>query len=489
MRAMGSVGTLFAIVNRTSNATAQVEWKLYRTATSGMDEDRKEVTNHAALDLWRQPNKFMTQQEFTEVIQQHLDLTGEAWWVISRNARSSLPLELWPVRPDRMEPVPHPTDYLSGYIYRAPSGEQVPLALNDVVFLRTPNPLDAYRGMGPVQSVLTDLDATKYSAEWNRNFFLNSAEPGGIIEYDKTLSDNEFAEFQTRWGEQHRGVANAHRVALIERGMRWVDRAFSQRDMQFAELRDVSREVIREAFGFPKPMLGATDDVNRANADAAELVFARWLVVPRLERIKQALNHDLLPMYGTTGAGLEFDYCHAVPADREADARDLTAKANAAQALATAGYYGPAIAAAVGLPEIQFGDPDSDADRELLKQIVIGAPSTAPLILPLLGFPLPGQPAAPAAQPEDRLALSAGPLRFGGEVPEIEDAQRWVAVAHTDDDVCDPCLENDGRTYRNRAAAYQDYPGGSGYVHCIGAEYGNKCRCKVVKRRKGGESG
>ena len=30
MRAMGTVGTLFAIVNRTSNATALVEWKLYR---------------------------------------------------------------------------------------------------------------------------------------------------------------------------------------------------------------------------------------------------------------------------------------------------------------------------------------------------------------------------------------------------------------------------------------------------------------------------
>lgn len=59
MRAMGSVGTLFSIVNRTSNATAMVDWKLYRKAKSGMKEDRVEVTSHAALDLWNKPNPFM----------------------------------------------------------------------------------------------------------------------------------------------------------------------------------------------------------------------------------------------------------------------------------------------------------------------------------------------------------------------------------------------------------------------------------------------
>ena len=70
------------------------------------------------------------------------------------------------------------------------------------------------------------------------------------------------------------------------------------------------------------------------------------------------------------------------------------------------------------------------------------------------------------------------------EVPDVEDAMRWEAVATIDDNTCKPCADNDGKVYRNRASAYRDYPGGSGYVHCVGAEYGNECRCKVVKRRK-----
>lgn len=354
MRAMGSVGTLFAIVHRTSNATSQVDWKLWRKSPSGLAEDRQEVPRHAALDLWNRPNPFMPRQEFVEGTQQHVDLTGEGWWVIARNPAVNLPLELWPVRPDRIHPVPDPNEFVSGYIYLGPDGEQVPLKLDEVIQLRMPNPLDVYRGMGPVQSILTELDSTKYSAEWNRNFFKNSALPSGIIEAPNNLSDPEFDELRDRWDEQHRGVAAAHRVAILEGGLKWVDRKFTQKDMQFVEMREISRETIREAFGFPKAMLGATDDVNRANAEAAEVMFARYLVVPRLERIKAALNNDLLPLYGTAGQGLEFDYCDPVPENLELANAERVSKADAASKLTTAGYEPAGVLAAVGLPDIPF---------------------------------------------------------------------------------------------------------------------------------------
>lgn len=353
MRAMGSVGTLFAIVSRLANSTSQVEWHLYRTAKSGRLEDRTEVTSHAALDLWRKANGFMPRQEFVETFQQHLDLTGEAWWVVARDPRSPIPLELWPVRPDRMAPVPDPETFICGYMYTAPDGQQIALDLDQVIQLRMPNPLDLYRGMGPVQAILADLDSSRYSAEWNRNFFRNSAQPGGILQVDRRLDDAEFDELRMRWNEQHRGVANAHRVAILEQAT-WVDRKYTQQDMQFAELRSQNREVIREAFGFPKPLLGSVDDVNRANAEAGEVVFARWLIVPRLERIKAALNYDLLPLFGPTTQGLEFDYCSPVPEDEEAENAELTARSNAAAALAAAGWEPDDVLHAVGLPPMRW---------------------------------------------------------------------------------------------------------------------------------------
>jgi HK97 family phage portal protein len=363
LQAYGSVGTLFAIVSMLAEATSKAEWKLYRTSATGQDADRVEVTRHQALEVWNRPNPFYTRQEFIETVQQHVDLTGEGWWLVGRNELATFPMQLWPVRPDRMSPVPDPKSFLSGYVYHSPDGEKVPLGIEDVVQLRMPNPEDPYRGLGPVQSLLTDLDSARLSAEYNRNFFLNSAEPGGIIEVDRRLSDPEFDEMVERWREQHQGVSRAHRVAILEQG-RWVDRKYSMRDMQFTELREVSREVIREAFHFPKSMLGAVDDVNRANAESGEVAFARWLIVPRLERIKQALNVNFLPMFGTAGQGLEFDYIDPTPADRELEIKELSARAEAARELVTAGFAPDDVLSAVGLPEMRFQPPVATREAE-----------------------------------------------------------------------------------------------------------------------------
>lgn len=358
MQAFGQVGTLFAIVTKCANATSQVEWKLWRKAKSGKIEDRTEVTVHLALNIWNKPNDFFPRQEFIETFQQHHELTGEAWWVIARDPRSDLPLELWPVRPDKMAPVPDKDDFIVGYVYTGPKGEQIPLKVNQVIMLRSPNPLDPYRGMGPVQTILPDLNASNMAAQYVANFFTNSAEPGGIIEVEKRLSDDEFDEMTTRWREQHQGVSNAHRVAVLEQG-KWVDRKYSMKDMQFTELRTTTSEIIREAFGFPKPLLGTVDDVNRANAEAAEYVFAQWLIVPRLERIKAALNNDFLKLFYPPGAipDVEFDYETPVPENKEFEAVDRKSKADTVQVYVGLGFDVPEVLEMLDLPALKWTKP------------------------------------------------------------------------------------------------------------------------------------
>lgn len=477
LNAMSSVGTLFAIVSRTSNAVSQVNWHLYRKAASGRTEDRVEVTRHPALDLWNMPNPFMPRQEFVETFQQHLELAGEGWWLLSRSNRSTLPMELWPVRPDRMEPIPDPTEFLSGYVYRSPSGELVPLERDEAIFLRTPDPTDIYRGLSPVRAVMTDLEGEQAAAEWNRNFFLNSAVPAGVLQTEKRLSDDAFNELRDRWAEQHKGVGNAHRVAILEQGLQWNERAFNQRDMEFTSLRNVASEKIREAYGFPLPLLGTATGSNRAIAEAANFVFARWLVVPRLERIKAALNTELLPMYGSGGFGLEFDYDNPVPEDVAAETDALSKRASAAVALVNAGWNAADVLEAVGLPDLRYGVLPPSA-----------APSPAPA--PEVAGPEPVMVPLTALSTFNVARARARAAELDGDgVPEVEDALRWEVVAKVDDNVCDPCFKNDGKLYRNREQAYKDYPGGSNYIHCVGEKYGNQCRCKIVKRgRKGRET-
>lgn len=349
----GSEPTLFACVNRLANAVAQVEWRLYRKSPNGQDEDRVEVTSHAALDLLRNPAKgFYTRQQFIEVADQHLELAGESYWVIGEAA--GLPISMWPIRPDRMAPVPHPTKFLAGYVYTDPDGQRIPFEPHQVIHIKYPDPLDPYHGLGPVRSLLVDLDASRYASEWNRNFFMNSAQPGGLIRTELNLTDDEFDELQARWNEQHQGVANAHRVAILEGNMEWVDRSFSMRDMEFTALQGVSDARIMLAFGMSKTLLGQTENVNRATAEAAEYVFGKYQVVPRLRRFQEVLNTQLLPRYGVRATDLEFDFDDPISGNSEEEARDRDSRVNAAVALIGAGFDADDVCDFLDLPRMRF---------------------------------------------------------------------------------------------------------------------------------------
>jgi HK97 family phage portal protein len=351
MRAYAEVGILFAIVSRIAEAVAEADWGLYR---KGGDEP---VTDHPVARLWENPNVFMDQDEFIETAQQHFELAGETDWKVGRSTTglSKMPMELWPVRPDRIEPVPHPDKFIEGWVYRAPGSRVAePWRNDEVIQMKRPNPLDPYRGLSPVAAAMVDVYGEQAAASYNTMFFRNSAEPGGIVRFPERLDDEAFDEFVDRWRAQHQGVNNAHRVAVLE-GAEWIERKYTMRDMQFEELRKLNRELIRQAFGFPKSMLGDTEDVNKAAAIAGEYVFVRWMVRPRLNRIQATLNSQLLPLFGEAVAKqYEFRFTTPVPADKELEILELDSQADRAKTLVDAGFDPAAVLEWVGIPAMAF---------------------------------------------------------------------------------------------------------------------------------------
>lgn len=320
MSTYAEVSWVFAAVSKIAEAVASSDWHLYRGPGR-----TQEVFNHPALTLWESANEFDTRQDFLEMTQQHFELTGEMWWVLVRNAQR-VPVEMWAVRPDRMRPVKDHDEYIKGYIYQL-GAEKIPLDLEDVIFTRHPNPLDPYRGMGPIQALMLDLGSEVEAASFNRAFFRNDATPGGIITTERTMSDSDFKKLVDRWKIFHQGTNNAGRMGFLERAT-FQERKFTQRDMQFVQLRQQTRDLVLAAYGVPLPILGVMEAPSRANAEAAEFIFARLTVRPRLNRIKLSLNHKLLPLYPNS-AGLHFEFDDPTPNNRELDLREATEGYNA----------------------------------------------------------------------------------------------------------------------------------------------------------------
>jgi HK97 family phage portal protein len=364
-------GTVYANAGLLASGTAGPRWNLYRqdkqdgrqrytTSDKGSDQ-RVQVVQHPALALLNAPGQltvngqkmtFFSRFRLFEVSQLYMELTGKSHWVIDRVG--TMPVGIWPVRPDRMTPVPDSKTYLKGWIYDSPDGtERIPLQPQDVIFNCFPDPENLFGGTGWVEPVLAEIEGARYAAEWNRNFFSNSARPDGVIQTDKRLSDEEWDELTARWRETHRGVARAHRVAVLEAGATWVATSTSPKDMDFANLLSTGADRIREGAGMHKVMTGVTEDVNRANAQTGEEVFASWKISPRLDRWWDVLNTQYLPMFGTVGAGVEFDYVYPAPVNREQDNLELTAKATAASLLIGAGLVSSDVLTAVGLPPMK----------------------------------------------------------------------------------------------------------------------------------------
>jgi HK97 family phage portal protein len=368
MDAMGANATLFAIVNRTSTAVAAETWHLHRRSQGGVCEFEQpdgepcgtknvvHVPKHPAQVVLDRPNDFYTTAETFESGQQHVDLTGEGWLVMPRIG--GMPAELWVARPDRMVVVTDPRDFLVGYIYAGPDGHEVPLKRQDVLLNRMPSPLDPYRGLGPVQTIMQQVAGTSMSAEWNTNFFRNGARPGGIIKLSRRMTDPEFDQLVERFNLAHKGVANAGRTAFLEDG-EWQDvKPLNMRDMQFVETAELNRDTVLLAYGMSKFAVGVVDDVNRAVGHAVKEWFGETIVLPRLNRWRGLLNSDFLPQFPGYDPNPDnfghvwFVHSNPVPADRVQQMAERTASVEQFVALVGAGVK-PAVAAEVcNLPEL-----------------------------------------------------------------------------------------------------------------------------------------
>lgn len=375
LEAMGGSAALFSVVNRTTTAVAKECWHLHRRGRPDdvcqFEHDGEpcgargvvNVEKHPALSVLNRPNPYFTTQEYFESGQQHIDLTGEGWTILSR--MGSMPVELWIARPDRMVVVTNRDDFLIGYIYLDPDGQEMPIRKEDVLSIRMPNPSDPYRGMGPVQTILANVDSGGYSAEWNANFFRNGARPGGIVKLSRKMSDEDFDTLVERFNYNHRGISNANRTAFLEEGD-WVDvKPMSIADMQFVETANLNRDTIFLAYGISGFAVGVIDDVNRATADAAKAWFGETLTVPRLDRWRAMLNSDFLPQFpGYVPNDLSFVYSNPVPADREANRVDKVAAVDMYDVLIRAGVDPAQAAEVAGLPVMTIvGAPQPAAAR------------------------------------------------------------------------------------------------------------------------------
>lgn len=314
---------VFACVQARAEEVGNIKLKLLRKG--------EEVEQHELLDLINRVNAAMTKHELLFATQAFKDLDGNAFWYLARDQKGKGKIvEIYPLRPDRVVIIPSKTNPLEieGYIFTQPDGQRVPLGAHEVLHHKNFNPLGGHpfphRGMGVVEAAAWAIDTDNEARAYNYNFFKNSARPDGILTTpgDSALSQEEYKRLKEEWNAEHRGSDNASKIAVLTGGMKWEEIERTQNDMQFVQQRTMSRDEILSLFRVPKSILGITDDVNRANAEAAIYVFALRTITPLMQQLVDTLNEFLVPEYGDD---LELTFDSPVVEDRKKDLEEYAA--------------------------------------------------------------------------------------------------------------------------------------------------------------------
>lgn len=317
-------GWVYACIQARSEAVGDIEFILSK---NGEVQDKSDV-----IDLLYRVNPYMTKHDLIRATQAFLDLTGNAFWYLARdNDGKGAIKEIYPMRPDKVDLVLSKDNplTLSGYVYKSNDGSKVPFAPNEVLHFKNFNPLGNYpmphRGMGVVEAASWAIDTDNESQQWNYSFFKNSARPDGVLYKENDMNDEEYQRMKTQWASIYGGSDRAHKVAILTGGLKWQELGRSQKESDFLEQRRFSRDEIFALFRVPKSVLGMIEDVNRANAEASNFVFADRTVRPLMKQITDTLQEFLLPEFGD---GFELTFVNPVPVDRAQVIAEYTAGIN-----------------------------------------------------------------------------------------------------------------------------------------------------------------
>ena len=343
---------VYAGIKLRQDAIARVPLRVLQL---GADDEAEWVGHdHPAQKLLDAVNPFWTRGDLWRATETYLGLWGSAYWSLVRDSQGRV-TEIWPLRPDRMRPVPSPDKYVSGFVYVGKGQVQQAFAPDEIVWMRYFNPLDEYAGLSPIAPLRLSLDMSLDALRFNRNSLANDSMPGLFITSSDTPTEEEVKDFYARWEQRYQGVTKVRRPALLSGGMDVKNFGFSPREMEFLQSLRWSLADVGRAYNIPVAMLHDVERLTYANYATARKIFWEDCIVPQLIFYQERLQEMLLPhLEDGESLRVEFDTSKV-----EALQEDETNKATRRNIYLGAGVLTiNEVRSEMGLEPVDWGDED-----------------------------------------------------------------------------------------------------------------------------------
>lgn len=286
---------VYACVRILAEAVASLPLHVYEYQDDG---GKKLVHDHPLYYLLHdEPNPEMTSFVFRETLMSHLLIWGNAYAQIIRDGAGRV-LGLYPLLPDKME-VQRDDRGNIYYVYSRNSDENptfkeygnIKLKAEDVLHIPGLG-FDGLIGYSPIAMAKNAVGMTLACEEYGASFFANGANPGGVLEHPGVLKDP--SKVRESWNSVYRGVNNAHKIAVLEEGMKYQQIGIPPEEAQFLETRKFQINEIARLYRIPPHMVSDLDKSSFSNIEQQSLEFVKYTLDPWVIRWEQSLQRSLL---------------------------------------------------------------------------------------------------------------------------------------------------------------------------------------------------
>ncbi|MDD4985569.1 MAG: phage portal protein [Dehalococcoidales bacterium] len=279
---------VWACVRILSETLASLPLILYRRLPRG----KERAINHPLHKLLHlRPNPRMNSFMMREIMMAHLVTWGNAYALIDWEDYTT-PKAIWPMRPDMVRVTEKDNRLIYTYtLYN--KGKVLNLPAFNVWHIPGLG-FDGITGYSPITLAREAIGLAMATEEYGARFFGNNAAPGLALKHPKTLNPEARANLKKSWEEAHKGLSNAHRVAILEEGLDITKIGIPPEDAQFLETRKFQRSEIASFFHVPPHMIGDLEKATFSNIEQQSLEFVVYTMRPWLVRWEQTINTQLL---------------------------------------------------------------------------------------------------------------------------------------------------------------------------------------------------
>ena len=166
------------------------------------------------------------------------------------------------------------------------SSSRVTLSPSDVLHIPGLG-FDGLIGYSPIAMAKNAIGLAIATEEYGAKFFANGAAPSGVLEHPGTIKDPQ--RVKESWNSAYQGSANAHKIAVLEEGMKYTPIGIAPEQAQFLETRKFQINEIARIFRVPPHMLADLEKSSFSNIEQQSLEFVKYTLDPWVVRWEQSM--------------------------------------------------------------------------------------------------------------------------------------------------------------------------------------------------------